>query len=270
MAVRDTSCVVSTGVTSTERTDPAGLHVVRRAIAGTPEAPTVVIVHGGMDRASSFGRVARSLPDVSLIRYDRRGYGLSRAAGVVPVEGHVEDLLAIIGDEQVVIFGHSVGAIIALMVAEHRPDLVRSVLAYEPPLPWEPWWPKPSRDRAELSAADHAERFMRRMVGEDIWNRLPPKTRADRRAEGEALRADLESLNQAQPIFNASAVRCPVISAAGSETTWWHLQAAGELASMLPIGEPVVVPGASHGVHLSHPALTADLIRRALLAKRVV
>lgn len=217
-----------------------------------------------MDRASSFGRVARSLPDVSLIRYDRRGYGLSRAAGVAPIEGHVEDLLAIIGGQQVVVFGHSMGAIIGLMAAERRPDLVRSVLAYEAPLPWEQWWPKPRKDSTEpVSAADDAERFMRRMVGEAIWNRLPPKTRADRRAEGEALRADLESLNQAQPLFDVRAVRCPVISAAGSETTWWHLQAAGELANMLPAGESVVVPGASHGVHLSHPSLTADLIRRA-------
>ena len=224
-----------------------------------------------MDRASSFGRVARSLEDVSLIRYDRRGYGHSRAAGVAPIEGHVEDLLAIIGGEPVVIFGHSMGAIIALMAAERRPDLVHSVLAYEAPLPWEPWWPKTRRDDAEaLSAADDAERFMRRMVGEAIWNRLPPKTRADRRAEGEALRADLQSLSQAQSLFNAEAVCCPVISAAGAETTWWHLQASEELAALLPFGESVVVPGASHGVHLSHPTVTADLIRRALLVKRVV
>ncbi len=263
-AARDDPHVVSADVRTAGATiDPPGLHVIRRRVDSIA-MPTVVVVHGGMDRASSFGRVARSLPDISLIRYDRRGYGLSRDAGVVPIEGHVADLLAIIGGDRVVLFGHSMGGIIALMAAERRPDLVRSVLSYEAPLPWEPWWPKPRGEVAEPpSAADDAERFMRRMVGEGIWNRLPAKTRADRRAEGEALRADLRSLDQGRPVFNAKAVNCPVISAAGSESSRLYLQAAEELAESLPAGESVVAPGASHGVHLSHPVLTAELVLQA-------
>ena len=253
--------------------DPPGLHVIRRPGAVATDqrdgsdgasALNVVVVHGGMDRASSFGRVARCLPEFPLVRYDRRGYGRSIDAGVVPIEGHVDDLLSIIGQDQVVLFGHSMGAVVALMAAERRPDLVRSVLAYETPLPWESWWPKPAGGVVEpRSVADDAERFMRRMVGDRIWDRLPAQSRADRRAEGEALRADLRSLGTDRPLFDPASLVMPILSAAGAGTTWWHLRASKELALSVLDGELVVVAGASHGAHLSHPGPTADLVRQA-------
>lgn len=238
-----------------------GLHVLRAS--GDASWPRVVVVHGGMDRASSFGRVARQLADVPLVTYDRRGYGRSIDAGVTAIGGHVDDLLGVVGEEAVVLFGHSMGGVIALLAAERRPDLVRAVLAVEAPTPWADWWPRPTRSGDALDPADGAERFMRRMVGDAIWDRLPPGTRSDRRAEGAALRADLDSLDVDQPLFDPARIQAPVLSAAGSETTWWHRRAAEELAAAVPAGELVIVDGAAHGVHLSHPAATAALVRRA-------
>ena len=57
------------------------------------DGPLVVLVHGAMDRASSFGRVGRRLPDVPLVRYDRRGYGRSQPGAAVGLAGHAGDLL---------------------------------------------------------------------------------------------------------------------------------------------------------------------------------
>ena len=154
------------------RTTEHGLHVVRY---GEPDGRLpVVVVHGGLDRASSFGRVARQLADLSVVLYDRRGYGRSIEAGPAPIERHVDDLLQVIGPTPSVVFGHSVGAVIAILAASREPQRVRALLAYEPPMPWVDWWPRRRPDRAPLDPADEAEHFMRRMVGDRIWRRLPP------------------------------------------------------------------------------------------------
>ncbi|HEX2575372.1 MAG TPA: alpha/beta hydrolase [Aquihabitans sp.] len=241
-----------------------GLHVLR--FPGDGSSPAVVVVHGGMDRASSFGRVARRLADVPLVTYDRRGYGRSIDAGTTDLDGHVDDLLAVVGTEPAVVFGHSVGGVVALVAAERRPELVRAVLAFEAPAPWAHWWPQPSRrpaDDAESDPGDEAERFMRRMVGDAIWERLPPGTRADRRAEGPALRADLRSIDRSSPPYDAASIAVPVLSAAGGETTWWHRRAAEELAAAVPDGRFEVLGDATHGAHLTHAAETAHLVRAA-------
>lgn len=243
---------------------PTHLHVVDLPTPD-PSAPLVVIVHGAMDRSSSFGRVVRQLDDLHVIRFDRRGYG--RSAGCAPgrLDDHVDDLLAIIGDRRATVFGHSIGGVIALIAASRHPDRVESVLAYEAPSPWASWWPQPATTpaRADEDPADEAERFMRRAIGDHYWERLPARTRADRRAEGEALRADIASLQGPTP-FDATALAVPVLAAAGSDTTWWHQRATRELAEAVPAGEHAVVAGAEHAAHLSHPTATAHLVRRAV------
>lgn len=235
-----------------------GLHVLRFGGEGPGQ---VVVVHGGMDRASSFGRVARRLPDVALVTYDRRGYGRSIDAGTATLDEHVADLLGVIGTDEVIVFGHSMGGVIALVAAHRRPDLVRAVLAFEAPTPWAPWWPRPA-PRTRLDPSDEAERFMRQMVGDDLWRRLPPRSRADRRAEGPALLADLDSLDLDTAPFDPAQILQPVTCAAGGETTWWHQRAVDELAAALPGGESAAIARATHGAHLTHPGDVAELVQR--------
>lgn len=243
-------------------THPDGLHVLDQP-GDVPGAPLVAIVHGAMDRAASFGRVARQLGHLHLVRYDRRGYG--RSAGMAPgtLDDHVEDLLAILGGRPATVFGHSIGGVVALIAAQRSPDVVRSVLVYEAPTPWAPWWPAPGRPPL-ADDGDEAEAFMRRAIGDRFWERLPARTRADRRAEGGALRADVASIQGPEAPFEAASVDVPVLVGVGADTTWWHARAARELASELESAELRAVAGASHGVHLTHPTATADLISEAV------
>jgi pimeloyl-ACP methyl ester carboxylesterase len=256
------------------------LHVTDSAPAQAEpagEAPLVVVVHGAMDRASSFGRVARSLRELHVIRYDRRGYGRSIGAGIGTLDDHVADLLAVLDDRPACVFGHSIGGVIALVAAVARPELVRSVLAFEPPTPWAAWWPRratPGTDSdAEVHAetdlagapaggvdpAEEAEAFMRRAVGDRIWARLPARTREDRLAEGPALLADMASVTGPAP-FHPASIAASVIVGCGAESSWWHRRAAEELAAELAHGALAVVGGAQHGAHLSHPSAVAALV----------
>lgn len=221
-----------------------------------------MLVHGAMDRAASFGRMARHLEGLPLVRYDRRGYGRSAALAAAPLERHVDDLLEVIGPRRAVAFGHSFGGVVALVAAARRPDLIRSLVAFEAPAPWLPWWPS-APEPVDVDPAEEAEAFMRRAIGDRFWERLPARTRAERRSEGPALQADLASLRTGAP-YDAAALTVPVVSGSGSETTWWHKRASAELAAAAPLGEEVVVAGAQHGAHLSHPTATAALVRRAV------
>jgi pimeloyl-ACP methyl ester carboxylesterase len=237
---------------------------------GPATTPRVVLVHGSLDRSTAFLRSIRLLADRTVVRYDRRGYGKSLAAGPCGAfSDQVDDLATVVGGRPAVLFGHSLGGVVALAFAERHPDLVPAVVAYEAPMAWQPWWPSGSAGAAAVRGAggeaDAAERFMRRMIGDERWEGLPQRTRDQRRAEGPALVAELRSIRPpSPPPYEPARLRMPVIASHGSESRPHHKATALALAEGAPRGELVVVDGASHGVHLTHPAAVADLVRLAL------
>ena len=242
-------------------TEPHGLHVVRHDGA----EPPLIVVHGAMDRSISFGRMVRSLASRAVVRYDRRGYARSRDVGTGDLGDHVSDLLDLMAGRPAVLLGHSVGGVISLVAAAQPRTSVLGVLAYEAPMPWLDWWPREregSADGPRSDPADEAEAFMRRMIGDRMWARLPASTREARREEGEALRADIASVSGPLAPFDPALISVPILSVAGSETTWYHRRAAEELAADAADGELAVLQGATHGGHLTHPADLAGIVRR--------
>ncbi|MEX2292531.1 MAG: alpha/beta fold hydrolase [Acidimicrobiales bacterium] len=234
------------------------------------DAPLVVIVHGSLDRSAAFTRVQRHLNGLRVVRYDRRGYGRSLHLGpATSFTAQVDDLAVVVGGRRAVIVGHSFGGVIALAFAQRHPDLATAVVAYEAPMAWTSWWPSATAGSAamsfESSAEDAAERFMRRMIGDERWEALPERTRHQRRAEGPALVAELRSVRDAKtPPYDAAEILVPVLSAHGTESLPHHRQTAVALADAVPDGVLRVVDGAGHAVHLTHPAGLAELARRAV------
>ena len=240
--------------------------VVREPLEDGPGAGRLlVLVHGAMDRATSFTRLTAKLRDWTVVTYDRRGYGHSSHLG--PPEDfdvQVADLVEVLAGRPAVAFGHSLGGDVVLTTLCRHPDLITSAVVWEPPQPWLPFWPTESASRgagSHLGPEDRAEWFMRRMVGDRIWERLPSATRAQRRAEGRTLEAELQSLG-GDPLFDPARVEAPVIVGRGGESRVHHRRASRELAAMLPAGTLADIPDAGHGAHLSHPAEVAELIRR--------
>ena len=232
------------------------------------EPPLVVLVHGSMDRSASFIRAERHLEGRHVIRYDRRGYGRSVETGpAASFDEHVDDLLTIVGERRAVVVGHSLGGVVALAAAQRRPDVILVVGAFESPRPWVDWWPTTSAGTEAMAAAESpeeaAELFMRRMIGDDRWEALPPKARADRRREGPAFLAEMVALRRAAP-YDAEAVTVPVIVGRGGESTGHHVRTTDDLLARLPDGELVVIDGARHGAHASHPADFAAYVERVI------
>jgi pimeloyl-ACP methyl ester carboxylesterase len=245
-------------------------HIFVTEQPGPVAAPRVVFVHGSLDRSTAFLRVARLLPELSTVRYDRRGYGKSIAVGSSPVfDVQVDDLAGVVGGRPSVLLGHSIGGGVGLAFAARHPELVGAVVAYEAPMSWEPWWPQATAGAAALAADgvenEAAEQFMRRMIGDDRWESLPDATKRQRRAEGPALVDEMRSIRPPSPTpYDPTGLRVPVIAACGSASRPHHQQTARALAALAPAGELQVVDGAGHGAHLSHPAAVAHLVRVAL------
>ena len=235
-----------------------------------------------MDRASSFAKVQRRLAaDHDVLTFDRAGYG-SRVDAPLPsgrgrVAGDVDDLLAHLGDgvdDPVVVVGHSYGGHVALAAAVRRPDLVAAVGAFETPLAWMPWWPPDTsggvavRAAESGSTADAAEAFMRSIVGDDVWGRLPASTRAARLAEGPALLADMADIRTPPPPYDPAAVAVPVVVGRGSASKGQHRMGTDALLELLPHAELHVVEGAGHGAHANHPDGFAAFVRAAVRRRR--
>ncbi|HUY22193.1 MAG TPA: alpha/beta hydrolase [Acidimicrobiales bacterium] len=248
-------------------TAPGGLHVVEHGLdAHAAGLPTVVLVHGSLDRGASFARVVRRLEGIHVVTYDRRGYHHSRAMPLArSLAAHVADLVALVGDGPAVVVGHSYGGDVAIGAALEAPDAVRAVGAFEPPLPWMPWWPR--RTASSITGEDpatFAEGFFRRVVGDAGWDRLTDQARAARRADGPALVAELADLRRHRSPLDLSRLHAPLVLGRGGRSVPHHRRAIDALVELVPDADVVEIPGSAHGAPLSHPDAFAAFVRRVV------
>jgi pimeloyl-ACP methyl ester carboxylesterase len=250
---------------------PAALNLAARP-APAEGAATVIFVHGSLDRGESFRRVMRRLPELGAVFYDRRGYQGSRAGGVVDLGGHVDDLLAVAaearatGEGPVVAVGHSLGGDVVLGAALADPRAFGAVAAYEPPMPWLGFRRERGPGNGWRPVADdpgeEAERFFCRMVSPESWARLTDAGRAERRADGPALVADLWGIRGEGPPFVVEQLSVPsVFGMGGAGTAPHHRRNVQWLGAHVPGAIVFEIEGAHHGAHLSHPDHFAAMTR---------
>jgi pimeloyl-ACP methyl ester carboxylesterase len=246
------------------------------ATTGVAGAPHVVLVHGSLDRSAGLLKLSRRLDErFRVSRYDRRGYGRSNPhPGPFDMEHQVADLVEIIGRDSragspTVIVGHSYGGNVALAAADRHPDLVAGVITFESPLSWTSWWPGDSAGANAMAWRDDpeqaAEQFMRRLIGDDRWDKLPPTSRAARRAEGPAMIGELTDLRSRAP-WTAERITIPVIALHGGGGREHHRIGTRKLAEMLPNATWRTVPDAHHFGPNTHPeelaAIVIDFVER--------
>lgn len=244
-----------------------GLHIGR---LDRPSTPTLLFVHGVMDRGATFLNVARRLTSESWLVYDRRGYGRSATLGVPLFSDHVNDLEALIDVVShrgpVVLVGHSLGGTIALAAASKAPESVAAVVVHEAPLPWLDWWPIRSEDGRRLedeSPEDAVRRVMERTAGKDVWDALPETVRVQRLSEGPTMVSELVTARDGCP-FLPERLTMPVVVSRGSLSIGHREQAQQWLVDGLPAASVTTVEGGSHNVQSSHPEAFANMLRDVL------
>jgi pimeloyl-ACP methyl ester carboxylesterase len=214
-----------------------------------------------------------------LTAFDLPGHGQSGAwAGVGEIQAVSTAMAADFLDTPTDVIGHSFGATVALRLAVERPDLVRSLILYEPV-----FFAVALHDQPGLRAAHEAEMadyaagmaagdFMRAAEGftrvwgdRRGWTALPEGARAAMAAQMPLIEAATDALYGDSGGMLASGalarIGVPVVLLEGSESPAIISAINTGLAARLPEARRVVVQGAGHMGPISHARVVAEEIR---------
>ncbi|MFG6504180.1 alpha/beta fold hydrolase [Microbacterium sp. P05] len=241
------------------------------------DGPTVVIVNGALSTAADAQGLALALVDTGLraVVWDRRARGASGdSPGSIP-QREVEDLAAVIdaAGPDVVVLGHSSGAILALLATSTGVP-VRALFLSEPPLHFGVGdAPTDLADRLQalIDRGDPGEAvatFQREGVG------LPSEMVEQIRASEQFPRLvplaqstvyDTQLVREVStPTPEMLAVRQPVVVLRGEQTFPFLIAAADRLAEAIDHAELVVVPESV--MHRPDPVATARVVSERVLA----
>ena len=253
--------------------------------AGDP----LVLVHGSWVDHATFGAVVPVLAQsFRVLTYDLRGHGRSgRTFGAHPVDDHVRDLAGLLRATDLYpahVAGNSLGAAVAVQLAAERPDLFRSLIAHDAPLVGMLAGAEPPelldavarmdaiRDVAALGDARGAAQRFVELVGRSpgAWPRLPPAVQELYVAHAAAWLAEYEdSRTLAVDPARLAEFDPPALLTTGETSPLFFGLIAARLAAILPNVHSVVLPGAGHVPHLTHPGLFVGLLTSFLLERTI-
>lgn len=109
------------------------LHYLR----SSAHKPTLLLLHGITDNGACWTPVIEALGgEYDIVAPDARGHGLSdapdRGYSAADHAGDVVALIRALGLERLVVMGHSMGGMVATVVAGQHPDLIRAAIFEDP------------------------------------------------------------------------------------------------------------------------------------------
>lgn len=246
------------------------------------EGVPLVLVHGSWVSHENWQLVVSGLAkSFQVLIYDRRGHSQSEgSADQGSVHDDVADLGALIEHLDLGpawVAGNSFGASITLRLAGERPDLLRGMIAHEPPLfsllandPSSAPMLAEVGERVgavveRISSGDHAgaaEQFVETVaLGPGAWAQSPPQfqqtmirnapTFLDEANDPEQLALDLERIIP----FSG-----PVLLTLGDQSPPVFAPVVSLVAEALPTAEVRTISGAGHIPHFTHPDIYSEVI----------
>jgi pimeloyl-ACP methyl ester carboxylesterase len=258
-------------------------------MSGAGEVP-LVLVHGSWGSHHNWDRVASGLAEsFRVLTYDRRGHSESeRPPAQGSIRDDVADLAALIEDlglGPAWVAGNSFGASITLRLAGERSDLVRGIIAHEPPL-----FSLLTNDSSvtsmldevgkrigavveRIASGDHAgaaEQFVETVaLGPGTWAQLPPDlqqtfitnapTFLDEARDPEQLTFDLAWIR---------AFHRPALLTKGDQSPPIFAPVVAQVADVLPNASVATFQGAGHIPHSTHPEAYVEAIMAFIRSNR--
>jgi pimeloyl-ACP methyl ester carboxylesterase len=247
------------------------------AVFTTGDGPPLVLVHGAAADHTTFRVIGPRLAERYTVHaVDRRGRGGSGDTLPYAIEREFEDVAAVaaaVRDEAsgVPVIGHSYGGRCALGAALLT-DAIDAVVCYEgaPTPPGVDYGDASlAKELAALEAAGRPaellETFLRRVVGMDdtaIAGYQADPVWASRVAAAHTIPRELlaEGRSDAAGLGALASVRQPVLQVLGGSSKPEFAQATAALDDRLANGTIVVIPGARHAAHHTHPDALIEAI----------
>ena len=239
---------------------------------GAPDAPAVVLLHGGHQSAHSWDLVSLHLAQrFRVLALDQRGHGDSEWARDVSYTNHemsldAEAFIAALGLERPILMGHSMGGRNSMLLVRHSPSLLRALVIVDV-------GPEVSdRGRAVIAGFvrdneefDDLEHFVRNVQQYDPYRSREHIERTVKynmlqRADGKFVSkcdanprrlgvvrgtGPLETIT----LEDARAFDLPVLLVRGADSRILTADAAERFCDALPQGTLTTVPNCGHNVH---------------------
>ena len=253
----------------------------------TGSGPPLVLVHGTAGdhtRWELFDVRPALAENHTVYAMDRRGRGGSGDAPDYDLEREFEDVAAVVDsiDEPVALLGHSHGAICALEAALLTENL-RSLVLYEPPIPWEIVGPElfseetVSEMEALLEAGEDEEAlvvFMRdllELTPEQLEElRSAPSWRARVDAAHTLPREERAPFGSEWDPARFAEMTTPTLLLLGGESPQWAEESTEAIHGALPNSRIAVLEGQGHVAMNTAPELFVDEVRAFLDEQRPV
>lgn len=211
-----------------------GVHVAY-AVAGRPDAPPMVLLHALGERGSDWAPVLPRLADrFRVYALDLRGHGDSDWPGIYSFVRMRDDVLSVmdqLGLTGVTLVGHSMGGVVAYLMASHEPGRFARLVVEDvcPPYP---------RDRPVPARPPDAPGF--------DWEVVP---------------AIVGEVNAGNPDLwhGLRDVTAPTLLVGGGPDSHIPQERLAEVAALIPTCELVTVP-AGHLVHQARPERFAEVV----------
>ena len=235
---------------------PSALHVVR-----VGSGPQVLLIHGSAaDHTTWSIQLASQLRErFTLVAYDRRA--------TASIADHANDAIGLLGDAPGIVIGSSFGAVVALEVV--RRGGVAGAVLIEPPMgasddaaaaPAE-FLEAYDRRAAEQGGPAAAELFLRTVLGDAAFERMPRGYRDRSTAKWAEIRADSEALIAYRPRYaELAAVTTPVLLLGGDRSAAYFRPTLLALHAALPTSRLAIVPHAGHMLHAEAHRRFAELV----------
>ncbi len=243
----------------------SGIRVHFHRTGSGGDKPAIVLLHGITDNGLCWSRVAHDLEDsYDVIMTDARGHGGSDGvANGFSIDILADDTAAVIRDlglHRPFVFGHSMGAITAAVLAARYPDLVRAIILEDPPIGDD--LPRRADDReaqqaqvqrfAELRALPRGERLARAFRENAGWPEDEIIPWSDSKVE-----FDVEVLNYRGTFRDVAwrdvfaRIACPILLVTGDTELGAIVtpRSVEEVSAIWQDGQVVHVSGAGHSIH---------------------
>lgn len=259
--------------------------------AGTE--PRMILLHGWLDQAMTFAWLAEQL-ELNLLAWDARGYGRSGWAAeqdfyhFFDYLWDLHQLIESLGQEKVILLGHSMGGMIASLYSACFPEKVAGLISLEgwivPDTPVEKmpdrvrlWIEQRSQGWPVKSLGDF-EQTAQRILKQDSRLQLeqarilaPYAAQASNNPDSLIWRYDPRHrmrspqgfrLDQALAFWHK--ITCPVLLAYGAESEALKLPDWQLRLEAFAQAEILAIPDAGHNLHLHQPELVAQAIKKWL------
>jgi pimeloyl-ACP methyl ester carboxylesterase len=236
--------------------------------------PAVILLHGLTANGACWTEVAHILEeDYDVIMPDARGHGQSSVPDYgYGYEEHANDVVGLIKALRLspaILIGHSMGGLVAAVLASRNPQLLRGLILADPTI----LSPKVQREVRDSDVADQHRRYLSMTLDDlvaEARTRHPERSLDTiellARARLQTSLAAFDVLTPPNPDYRqlVSALEVPSLLVIGGPAGVVSPDVAADLQHLNPRLQVEQIPEAGHGLHYDHPERFAVVVKAFL------